>query len=568
MPPDATEPPTTPPDTSVAHLELNDTVRLLDVGVSIYDENFRLAFCNPTFRSIFNLSEEEVPLGSPLEPILRDLARKGAYGEVDGDAFVDLTLSALRQLDKPLVYERTVADGRVFESHSSRLADGGFLTIHTDITHHKRTEASLAEQSTMLRTAIDHMPGAMAVWDSDLRYRLWSKHCEEFFNLPKGMLKVGLPMPEVLRFFAARGDFGPGDIDQIVEEHMRPFRQRASVTSVRQMPDGRYIHTHRNPLPDDGYVSVFKDITTEKLLENDLRQAKERAEAAAVELARKQKQIKALLDASGQGFLSFGKDLKVYGEYSQTCVHLFGTSPAGHEIQHLLCPGDADAAADLAKQLTRCFKASSEASRDAKLAVLPPEFNLGQQVLQAAFRPLEDGDLMLVLTDVTTERSLMALSNTDRLTGLSNRRQLDQYLANELERARRGRLPLTLVIADIDHFKRINDTHGHLIGDRVLVGIAEVMRDRVRKSDWLGRWGGEEFMIICPNTEADGAYLLADNLRQAIHDTHFEGLGALSCSFGVATLKPKENIESLIQRADAALYQAKHAGRNRAVTAE
>jgi len=568
MPHDPAHPDDATPEREMAHLELNDTVRLLDVGVSIYDENFMLVFCNPTFRAIFDLPEERVPLGSPLAPLLLDLARRGSYGNVDPEAFAEQTMLALQSLDKPLIFERTISDGRVFESHSSRLADGGFLTIHTDITHHKRTEASLAEQSTMLRTAIDHMPGAMAVWDSDLRYRLWSRHCEEFFNLPKGMLKVGLPMPEVLRFFAARGDFGPGDIDQIVEEHMRPFRQRASVMSVRQMPDGRYIHTHRNPLPDDGYVSVFKDITTEKLLENDLRQAKERAEAAAVELERKQKQIKALLDASGQGFLSFGKDLKVQGEYSQTCVHLFGTSPAGREIHHLLYPEDADAAADLAKQLTRCFKASSEASRDAKLAVLPPEFNLGQQVLQAAFRPLEDGGLMLVLTDVTTERSLMALSNTDRLTGLSNRRQLDQYLANELERARRGRLPLTLVIADIDHFKRINDTHGHLVGDRVLVGVAEVMRDRVRKSDWLGRWGGEEFMIICPNTEAEGASLLAEELRQAIHNTRFEGLGELSCSFGVATLKPKESIENLIQRADTALYQAKHAGRNRAVTAE
>lgn len=558
----------TSPESGVAHRELNDTVRLLDVGISIYDDDFRLVFCNPTFRAIFDLPEERVPLGSPLAPLLLQLAANGAYGDVDPEEFAERTIQALQNLDAPLVFERTIADGRVFESHSSRLADGGFLTIHTDITHHKLTEASLAEQSAMLRTSIDHMPGAMAVWDRDLRYRLWSKHCEEFFNLPTGMLKVGLHMTEVLRFFAARGDFGPGDIEQIVEEQMRPFHQRASVMSVRQMPDGRYIHTHRNPLPDDGYVSVFKDITTEKLLENDLRQAKERAEAAAVELERKQKQIKALLDASGQGFLSFGKDLQVHGEYSQTCVHLFGASPAGREIQHLLYPADPAAAADLGKQLMRCFRASSAASRDAKLAVLPPEFNLGQQVLQAAFRPLEDGGLMLVLTDITTERSLMELSNTDRLTGLANRRQLDQHLANELERARRGCLPLTLIIADIDHFKHINDTHGHLVGDRVLVGVAELMRDRVRKSDWLGRWGGEEFMVICPNTEAAGAHLLAESLRQAIHQTRFDGIDALSCSFGIAALQARESIESLIQRADAALYQAKHEGRNRAITAE
>ncbi|HRE17627.1 MAG TPA: PAS-domain containing protein, partial [Rhodocyclaceae bacterium] len=528
--------------------ELNDAVRLLDVGISIYDDDFRLVFCNPTFRAIFSLPEEQVPLGSPLEPLLRQLAANGAYGDVNPEDFAAQTIRALQNLDSPLVFERTVADGRVFESHSSRLADGGFLTIHTDITHHKQTEARLAEQSAMLRTSIDHMPGAMAVWDRDLRYRLWSKHCEEFFNLPPGTLKVGLHMSEVLRFFAARGDFGPGNIENIVEEQMRPFNQRASVMSVRRMPDGRFIQTHRNPLPDDGYVSVFKDVTAEKQLENELREARDRAEAAAVELQRRQKQIKALLDSSGQGFLSFGPDLMVREEYSQACLTMFGEAPAGRPIQQLLFPDNASAASRLEKRLRACIAPASAAARKRQLSALPNEFKLGQQILDADFRSLEDGDLMLVLTDVTAERSFMELSNTDRLTGLANRRQLDENLEKELERSRRSGMPLTLIIVDIDHFKRINDTHGHLVGDQVLSGIARILDARVRKSDWLGRWGGEEFMVICPNTGGEGAGKLAEKLREAVSKGDFAAAGSLTASFGIAELQAHEPLESLIQR--------------------
>jgi diguanylate cyclase (GGDEF)-like protein len=158
---------------------------------------------------------------------------------------------------------------------------------------------------------------------------------------------------------------------------------------------------------------------------------------------------------------------------------------------------------------------------------------------------------------------LKVMSVTDGLTGLFNRRKIDESIANEVERRSRYGQPLSVVMIDIDHFKRVNDAHGHLKGDLVLLAIADVLRQGVRKIDIIGRWGGEEFLVICPNTDLDGAVAMAENMRQLVQAREVEGIGRATSSFGVAQLGPDEAAESLVQRVDAALYRAKLGGRNR-----
>ena len=546
---------------------LIESMQELRVGVSIYGDDLRLVTSNPMFREIFDLPEAMVRPGSPLGPVIRLLAQRGAYGDVDVEAFVQASLIGLKATTQPFVFERKAADGHIFESHTSRLDSGGYLTIHTDITEHKRIQAELVAKSALLRAGTDNMPGAMAIWDADLRYLWWTPRIEEFFNLSPGTLKVGLPLSAVVRQFAERGDYGPGEIDALVEAQMRPFFERESLVAERRMPDGRVIESRRNPLPDGGYVSVFQDVTAQKRMQAELRLAKETAEHAVETLQRRQEQVKALLDSSGQGFLSFGQDLRIHEEYSRACLGIFGESPVGREIGALLLPGDMQAAAALRSQLHAIFAETEPFARDFRLTTLPREFQRGERVLLADFRGLENGDVMLVLTDVTAERNFMALSNTDRLTGLANRRRLDEFLEEESGRARRTQLPMAVIIADIDDFKGINDAHGHLKGDTVLVAIATIFRERARKIDRVGRWGGEEFMIVCPDTDAEGAYDLAEMLRQAVVGHVFEVPGAHTCSFGVAALRPGEGAEAVVQRADTALYRAKREGRNRVCVA-
>ena len=157
---------------------------------------------------------------------------------------------------------------------------------------------------------------------------------------------------------------------------------------------------------------------------------------------------------------------------------------------------------------------------------------------------------------------------TDPLTNLYNRRFFEKRAAEEVARSLRNQVPVTLLMLDIDYFKRINDTYGHQTGDKVLQHIAQHLRDSVRKTDICGRFGGEEFVLILPDTPGRNAVFMADRLRRGVADILYTGLGipadvAITVSGGVATC-PRDvtTVEDLIRRADEALYQAKDRGRN------
>ncbi|MBF0126702.1 MAG: diguanylate cyclase [Magnetococcales bacterium] len=165
--------------------------------------------------------------------------------------------------------------------------------------------------------------------------------------------------------------------------------------------------------------------------------------------------------------------------------------------------------------------------------------------------------------NITDKKRIEELSVTDRLTQLYNRLMLDEAFSNEIARAGRFKHPLSVILCDVDHFKSVNDTFGHQVGDEVLVHLAQLLRANVRKFDIPGRWGGEEFLIICPETDTAGAMALAEKLRQAIAAHDFPVVGHKTSSFGVGSLKPNETTNALVHRVDAALYRAKRNGRDR-----
>lgn len=163
------------------------------------------------------------------------------------------------------------------------------------------------------------------------------------------------------------------------------------------------------------------------------------------------------------------------------------------------------------------------------------------------------------------ERRLEALMLTDALTGLWNRRHFDLRLADEIERARRYATPLALLILDIDRFKRVNDRFGHPEGDRVLRVLSAMVRDGFRQTDVVCRFGGEEIGILAPNTGLDEALRLAERTRERISQTVIPLSGQpyrVTISVGLAAFLPGDTPETLLARADAALYAAKDDGRN------
>jgi len=156
-------------------------------------------------------------------------------------------------------------------------------------------------------------------------------------------------------------------------------------------------------------------------------------------------------------------------------------------------------------------------------------------------------------------------ASSDALTGVMNRHALYRVLVQEFERAKRYKKSFFIVLFDLDFFKRINDTYGHMTGDKVLVEMTKFVSQSIRKSDYLGRWGGEEFLLVLPETEIGPAYALTERLRKDIAKANFASVNRITVSFGIAIYQEGQGLEDVLNCADDALYKAKHNGRNQVV---
>ena len=173
--------------------------------------------------------------------------------------------------------------------------------------------------------------------------------------------------------------------------------------------------------------------------------------------------------------------------------------------------------------------------------------------------------VVVALENARLHRIVERQAMVDSLTGLANRRSLEETLRSELARAARFGDTVSLVMADLDEFKQVNDVHGHAKGDEVLQAFARTLRETVRESDVAGRWGGEEFALVLTGTDAAGGARLAERARAAIAAHDFGEVGSVTASFGVASYPEAHELGELLAAADSALYEAKRTGRNRVV---
>ena len=175
---------------------------------------------------------------------------------------------------------------------------------------------------------------------------------------------------------------------------------------------------------------------------------------------------------------------------------------------------------------------------------------------------------LVFFENIDDRNNLIKIAETDELTGLYNRKKLNQLLEKIFKNRHENphqNPEISLIFGDIDHFKSVNDDYGHLTGDSVLKEFAQLLDQHISKSDFLARWGGEEFLIVCPETDAEGAFQLAEKIRKRIEHHAFETVGHRTASFGVAQLQDAQSLEDWLEQADKALYQAKTSGRNRVV---
>ncbi|MCU7940186.1 MAG: diguanylate cyclase [gamma proteobacterium symbiont of Bathyaustriella thionipta] len=186
---------------------------------------------------------------------------------------------------------------------------------------------------------------------------------------------------------------------------------------------------------------------------------------------------------------------------------------------------------------------------------ITPEFNQSREIT----------GFTSVAQDITDKKNIEKISITDSLTGLYNRHKLEEVLPLEMARFDRYKSHFSIIIFDVDFFKKVNDTYGHIIGDNVLINLAGILKENARETDIISRWGGEEFLIIAGGTEVDGAFYFADKLRNKVESYDFPAVGKITISCGVAQYTTGEVISDLISRADNALYEAKTSGRNRVI---
>lgn len=178
-------------------------------------------------------------------------------------------------------------------------------------------------------------------------------------------------------------------------------------------------------------------------------------------------------------------------------------------------------------------------------------------------------EYILIFTDISdmerTQNNLRECAENDPLTKIYNRTKVNYLFESIFVNAKKYNQSFSVILFDIDHFKMINDTHGHNVGDKVLFELARLTQSQFRSSDILARWGGEEFIIILKDTTGKQASMLANRVRVAIDKYNFTGVGKLTCSFGVTQYQLDETKIELLERVDEALYEAKDGGRNRVV---
>ncbi|MHB1051503.1 MAG: diguanylate cyclase [Thiobacillus sp.] len=345
--------------------------------------------------------------------------------------------------------------------------------------------------------------------------------------------------------------------------------------------DGSFYKVASTILPfvgDDGlpsrYVSVRTDITAIKqaqlVLERSRDELEQLVQTRTRELAEREEVLRSITHAAQDAVILIdAAGLVTY--WNPAAEHMFGyteTEAVGRNLHDLIVP---ERDLERAHAGFSHFVTSGEGPAIGRTTTLQAKHRNGDEfpvdVSLSAIKLHGQWNAVGILRDATervkTEERLQQLATTDTLTGICNRRCFDETLEREVSRAARLSSPLSLILFDVDRFKRINDTFGHPTGDQVLAQLAGAVGGAIRTIDLFARWGGEEFAIMLPGSDLNAGSLLAEKLRSMLEKQPFADVGQVTCSFGVAEYAPGDDIDGLIKKADLCLYRAKTSGRNR-----
>ena len=513
--------------------------------------------CNPASVALFGAPAPEDLIGRHPGSCSPELQPDGRSSRETAEEFAE---QALAQGSVAYEWICRGLDGRTFSSEVllSRvdLPEGPFLqAVIRDITERQRAERALRRSQAELAAAQELAHLGNWVWDIGTDQIAWSDEVFRIFGRDPGS-----PQPGYEEFLQ---QVHPDDRE----------RMEDSVTSALK-EGSEYDLEYRILQPDSSQRTVqervrvvrdtegralrmrgtVQDITDRRQLEDQLRYQRDLVETVLDGLPA----IFFLLDTDGR--------LVRWNHNLEKVTGLPGDRIQGRPFAELVDPLDRNRL-DGAIVLT-----VSEGSSEIEAGLRDRESRIIPYFLTCNRVELEGGTFLAGFgVDISERRRLekeLALkASHDHLTGLYNRWKFEELLELEIERARRYATQFSVVMFDIDHFKRVNDELGHDVGDRVLKRIGEVVGQQIRRTDMLARWGGEEFMLLLSETGLDHALQLAEATRRRVGEADFPGPGRLTISLGVTEYRPGETVSTMLKRVDTAMYAAKQGGRNRSVAA-
>ncbi|MEM1200128.1 MAG: diguanylate cyclase [Pseudomonadota bacterium] len=529
-------------------------------GLMIADKERAIRISNPGVTSLFGYRTEEL-VGQKTAMLYESLEEFEARGK---ERF---NLSAKEQL-APYQVQYRRKSGEVFtgETIGTPLRDSrgdllGYLGAIRDVTQREQSHKEVAANESLLHLIANSLPELVNYLSADGTLKFVNRTAEAWYNSTREEL-IGLSYKEVLGLETAI------KIEPWISQALRgeKVRRHAEVT----YPDGvtRYVEISYVPDIDDdgdvhGLVALVIDVTGRRRIEEELKASEGRLNDA--------------INAIPDGFAYYDKDdrLRVFNEQYRSIY----TKSA-----HLMTPGVTFE--EVIRGGVACGQYPEAVDREEAWVEkrLEAHQNPGDPIeqrledgrwLRIEERKTKDGGTVGIRVDITEvkrrEHELERLSTTDALTGLSNRRAFMDRIAQEHERVRRYGGLMGVLLIDVDHFKTINDTFGHLTGDVVLKELAEVLSEVLRTPDVVCRYGGEEFAAFLPETSMGGAFSTAERLREAVEGHQFcSGNPTIDVTVSIGVTQTDERdkrYEKALNRADQALYKAKEAGRNRVVVA-
>ncbi len=529
-------------------------------GLAIADQNRAIQICNPGLSDLFGYSKEEM-IGQQTALLYESVDEFRAQGQPGSN------MSAEEQL-APYEVEYKTKHGRQFtgETIGTPLRNRrgtliGYLGAIRDVTEREEGHSKTVASERLLNLITNSLPDLATSVSADRTLRFVNSTSERWYGRNREDL-IGCKIEDVLGPNAARVVNSP--IDQALKG--QEVKKRAEIT----YPDGVRRAVEISYVPDIdhkgqvlGFVACVIDMTKQRNIERELSASESRLTDA--------------INAVPDGFAYYDKDdrLQVFNEQYRMmypkCAHSIVEGATFEEVIR----GGAERG-----QYRDAVDNEEAWIEERPRAHQTPGDQLEQRLddgrcLRIEERKTRDGGTVSITVDITEtkrrEKELELLSVTDVLTGLANRRSFLDRIAQEHNRVCRYGGVMSVLLIDVDHFKRINDTHGHLTGDVVLRELAAILAHELRDPDVVCRYGGEEFAAFLPETSMGGAFTTAERVREAVQNHNFcsgNPVVQVSVSIGVTQSDRRDKrYESALVRADQALYKAKEAGRNQVVIA-